>query len=113
MQRFSYSRPPSLAEAVRTVAEGDGAVRFLGGGHHAVDRMKLGIERPAALVDVTRLPGLDDILVTERELRFGALVRMSDAAAHDATVRDYPMISESLWRAASQQLRNMAILGAI
>jgi xanthine dehydrogenase YagS FAD-binding subunit len=38
---------------------------------------------------------------------------MSDAAAHDATVRDYPMISESLWRAASQQLRNMAILGAI
>ena len=111
MRRFSYSRAPSLAEAVRTVAEGEGAVHFLGGGTTLFDLMKLGIERPAALVDVTHLPGLDDILVTERGLRFGALVRMSDAAAHDAIARDYPMISESLWRAASQQLRNMATLG--
>ena len=42
---------------------------------------------------------------------FGALARMSDVAADDRLVRDYPALSESLWLAASPQLRNMASLG--
>jgi xanthine dehydrogenase YagS FAD-binding subunit len=46
-----------------------------------------------------------------RELVFGALARMSDVAADPRLVRDYPALSESLWRAASQQLRNMASVG--
>jgi xanthine dehydrogenase YagS FAD-binding subunit len=36
---------------------------------------------------------------------------MSDVAADPRLIRDYPALSESLWRAASQQLRNMASLG--
>lgn len=46
-----------------------------------------------------------------QELVFGALARMSDVAADDRLVREYPALSESLWRAASQQLRNMASVG--
>ena len=42
---------------------------------------------------------------------FGALARMSDVAADDRLVRDYPALAESLWLAASPQLRNMASLG--
>ena len=42
---------------------------------------------------------------------FGALAPMSDVAADPRLVRDYPALSESLWRAASQQLRNMATFG--
>jgi xanthine dehydrogenase YagS FAD-binding subunit len=36
---------------------------------------------------------------------------MSDVAADGRLVSDYPALSESLWRGASQQLRNMASLG--
>jgi xanthine dehydrogenase YagS FAD-binding subunit len=36
---------------------------------------------------------------------------MSDVAAHPQIVAEYPAISESLWRAASPQIRNMASLG--
>jgi xanthine dehydrogenase YagS FAD-binding subunit len=36
---------------------------------------------------------------------------MSDVAADPRLIRDYPALSEALWRAASQQLRNMASLG--
>ena len=36
---------------------------------------------------------------------------MSDVAAHPQIVAEYPALSESLWRAASQQIRNMATLG--
>lgn len=36
---------------------------------------------------------------------------MAQAAKHDAIKREYPVLSQSLWQAASQQLRNMATLG--
>jgi xanthine dehydrogenase YagS FAD-binding subunit len=36
---------------------------------------------------------------------------MADVADHPVVRRDYPALSESLWRAASQQLRNMATVG--
>ncbi|HEX4713135.1 FAD binding domain-containing protein, partial [Phenylobacterium sp.] len=44
-------------------------------------------------------------------LRLGALARMSDVADNPSVRRDYPVIAESLYLAASQQLRNMASLG--
>ena len=59
----------------------------------------------------TRLEDLNGIDTDGAELVFGALARMSDVAAHPQIVAEYPALSESLWRAASQQLRNMATLG--
>jgi xanthine dehydrogenase YagS FAD-binding subunit len=73
--------------------------------------MKLNIEEPTHLIDVTRLEGLDCIDAGGAELTLGALARMSDVAAHPQIVAEFPALSESLWRAASQQLRNMATLG--
>ena len=46
-----------------------------------------------------------------KELIFGSLARMSDVAADPRLIREYPALSESLWKAASQQLRNMASVG--
>ncbi|MBV8349485.1 MAG: FAD binding domain-containing protein, partial [Mycolicibacterium sp.] len=43
-----------------------------------------------------------------RYLVFGGGARMADVAEDPVIRRDYPVLSESLWRAASQQLRNMA-----
>jgi xanthine dehydrogenase YagS FAD-binding subunit len=39
------------------------------------------------------------------------MAHMSDVAADPRLTREYPALSESLWKAASQQLRNMAYLG--
>src|SRR3954462_9637518 len=74
--------------------------------------MKLNVEMPNKVVDITGLKDLDHIDAGGRaELILGALARMSDVAAHPEVVAEYPALSESLWRAASQQLRNMATLG--
>ena len=72
--------------------------------------MKLDVMRPQALVDINRLAGAESITVNERGVRFGALVRMAQAANHPAIVRDYPVIADTLNLAASAQLRNMASL---
>jgi xanthine dehydrogenase YagS FAD-binding subunit len=75
--------------------------------------MKLEVETPTRLVDITGLEDLSQIDTTgSAELVFGAMARMSDVAADPRLVRDYPALSESLWRAASEQLRNMARVGA-
>jgi xanthine dehydrogenase YagS FAD-binding subunit len=111
MHPFTYIRAATAAEAVSGVIAGGTGAQFLAGGTTIYDLMKLNIERPTHLVDVTRLEDLNGIDTDGAELVFGALARMSDVAAHSQIVAEYPAISESLWRAASQQIRNMATLG--
>jgi xanthine dehydrogenase YagS FAD-binding subunit len=112
MQPFTYRRARTPADAVRAMAEGGEGARFLAGGTTLYDLMKLDVEAPRRVIDVS---GLDELSRFDtsgsRELVFGALAKMSDVAADPRLVRDYPALSESLWKAASQQLRNMASLG--
>ncbi|MET9809504.1 FAD binding domain-containing protein [Streptomyces halstedii] len=110
MRPFAYLRPGSVAEAVRVSAERPEA-RFLGGGTNLVDLMKLGVESPGLLIDVSRLP-LDRVVPTDDGgLRIGATVRNSDLAAHPAVRERYPALSQALLAGASGQLRNTATTG--
>ncbi|MER6790165.1 xanthine dehydrogenase family protein subunit M [Streptomyces sp. NPDC000658] len=110
MESFAYVRAGSLAEAAEAFAAHPGA-RYLGGGTNLVDLMKLGVERPTALVDVTRLP-LDRVTeLPDGSLRIGALVRNSDLAAHPRVRAGWPALSQALLAGASGQLRNAATTG--
>lgn len=110
MTPFSYERATSVAEAVAAVAARAGA-KYIAGGTNLLDLMKLGIERPAHLVDINRL-GLDRIEATaEGGLRIGALVRNTDLAADARVRRDYPLLARALLAGASTQLRNKATTG--
>ncbi|MEU2288812.1 xanthine dehydrogenase family protein subunit M [Streptomyces sp. NPDC013178] len=110
MRSFAYVRAGSLAEAADAYASHPGA-RYLGGGTNLVDLMKLGVEQPAALIDVTRLP-LDQVTeLPDGSLRVGALVRNSDLAAHPQVRDRYPALSQALLAGASGQLRNAATTG--
>src|SRR5262245_62068088 len=112
MHPFTYAKATTAAEAVRAIAAGGAGTRFLAGGTTLYDLMKLNVETPTRGVDITALKEISGFDTTgQRELVFGALSRMSDVAADARLVRDYPALSESLWKAASQQLRNMASLG--
>jgi xanthine dehydrogenase YagS FAD-binding subunit len=111
MKPFGYLRPSSVADALKLSAENPNN-RFFAGGTTLFDLMKLGIETPERIVDINSIQELAYIDTSgSRELVFGALARMSDVAADRRVVKEYPALSESLWRAASQQLRNMASVG--
>ncbi|MDG9710681.1 FAD binding domain-containing protein [Streptomyces sp. DH10] len=110
MKEFAYVRAGSVEEATAAYASHAGA-RYLGGGTNLVDLMKLGVERPAALVDVTRLP-LDAVEeLPDGALRIGAMVRNSDLAAHPLVRDRYPALSQAVLAGASGQLRNAATTG--
>ncbi|WP_043358833.1 xanthine dehydrogenase family protein subunit M [Belnapia sp. F-4-1] len=112
MRPFAYARAETEAAAIRAVSAGGPGTRFLAGGTTLYDLMKVGAEAPERLVDINALPGLASFDTGgRRELVFGAGARMSDVAADPRLVAEYPVLSDALWKAASQQLRNMASLG--
>jgi xanthine dehydrogenase YagS FAD-binding subunit len=107
---FGYVRAGSVEEAADAYASHPGA-RYLGGGTNLMDLMKLGVEQPSALVDVSRLP-LDTVEeLPDGALRIGATVRNSDLAAHPSVRDRYPVLSQAILAGASGQLRNIATTG--
>ncbi|WP_407529355.1 FAD binding domain-containing protein [Methylobacterium oryzisoli] len=112
MQPFTYVKPSTVPEAVLAVAAGGPSTRFIAGGTSLYDLMKLNVEAPTRVVDITGLKELHSFDTSgSRELVFGALARMSDVAEDGRIKRDFPALAESLSKAASQQLRNMASVG--
>ena len=74
MKSFTYERVNTPAAATAAFARTPGA-RFIAGGTNLLDLMKLEIETPAHLIDVSRLK-LDTIEPTsDGGLRIGAMVR--------------------------------------
>ncbi|QVM83075.1 FAD binding domain-containing protein [Novosphingobium decolorationis] len=110
MKPFSYERVSSPAEAAAAAARAGGA-KFIAGGTNLLDLMKLEIETPRHLVDVTGT-GLDEITETdEGGLRIGALVSNTALASDERVKRDYAVLSRAIVAGASGQLRNKATTG--
>jgi xanthine dehydrogenase YagS FAD-binding subunit len=108
MHPFDYTRASSEAGAIESGAAAK--TKFIAGGTNLVDLMKNGVERPAHVVDINAL-GMNAIERVKGGIRIGALVRMSDAAAHPLIAENFPGIAQALLLSASPQLRNAASLG--
>ncbi|MFC9292881.1 FAD binding domain-containing protein [Streptomyces sp. NPDC057011] len=110
MKPFAYVRATSLREATDAYAAHPGS-RYLGGGTNLVDLMKLGVETPTALIDISRLPLEEITELPDGGLRVGATVRGSDLAADPRVRTRYPLLAQALLAGASGQLRNVATTG--
>lgn len=110
MRPFTYQRATDVNGALAGLAAARNA-KFISGGTNLVDLMKLGIEQPGHLVDISRLP-LDTIEETaEGGLRIGAQVRNSTLAADLRIRSNYPVLAQALLSGASGQIRNKASTG--
>ena len=108
MKMFEYAKADSPEAAVDAIGEG---AMFIAGGTNLLDLMKLQIETPDRLVDISRLD-LTGIEVREDGgLTIGALVPNSDLAADRRVIQGYPVLSRALLAGASGQLRNKATTG--
>ncbi|CAD6552645.1 FAD binding domain-containing protein [Paraburkholderia sabiae] len=116
MELFQLSRANDVRDAVvagagSQTAQQGAQVRFLAGGTTLLDLMKLDVEKPARVVDISRLP-LDRVETTdEGGVRIGATVRNADLAMHPLIHEPYAVLSQALLAGASAQLRNMATTG--
>jgi xanthine dehydrogenase YagS FAD-binding subunit len=110
MISFRYVRTDDVADAVRQMA-GDPNAKFVAGGTNLIDLMKMDVERPTTVIDITRLPLREIENTPSGGLRIGALVRNTDLAYHPEIEERYPVLASAIMAGASQQLRNMASTG--
>ena len=110
MMSFRYVRAQNVADAVRQIA-GDPKAKLVAGGTNLIDLMKMDIERPTTVVDITHLPLKQVENAPSGGLRIGALVRNADLAYHPEIEQRYPVLASAILAGASQQLRNMASTG--
>jgi len=111
MNRFSYHRAETLADAVSHLRDNPAAA-IIAGGTNLVDLMKYEVERPGELVDLTRLDELRGISETPNGgLRIGALVPNSDVAYDGRVAERYPLLAHAVLSGATPQLRNAATTG--
>lgn len=111
MKPFTYERVTAPASAIVAIVRAGAGAKFISGGTNLIDLMKLEIERPTHLVDISRLPLKDIEPQPDGGLRIGAQVSNSALAA-DRTVRTrYPVLAQAIVAGASGQLRNKASVG--
>ena len=107
----NYYTPRSVAEAVDTLQRYDGQARVVGGGTDLLVEIRRGLHRPVeALVDVSRIPGMDKIDVEGKHIVIGCGVTHSQIV-RDARIIEYgTSLSESCSVIGGPQVRNVGTL---
>lgn len=112
MQPFDYLIPKDHAEASALLAAGNGVTRPLQGGTDFLIRARGGFIRPARVVDLKRLPGMQEIrLSPDGWLVIGAACTMNQVAGHPLVRAGYDLLAQACNSVASYQLRNRATVG--
>jgi aerobic carbon-monoxide dehydrogenase medium subunit len=111
LSEVGYARPASVDEAVRLLAENDGA-RPLAGGQTIVNVMKARAAAPDVLVD---LGGLDDLRTIARTgdggLELGAMATYTQIMTSGDVKDARPILAEVAAQIADVQVRNRGTVG--
>jgi carbon-monoxide dehydrogenase medium subunit len=105
-------RPPTLADAVELLSGGDPDVKILAGGQSLVPMLNLRLLRPAVLVDLNGVPGLDGIAPDAAGgLTIGALVRHADLMVAPLVIERAPLLAEAARHVGHAAIRHRGTLG--
>lgn len=99
--------PETLDEALALLAERDDTMVY-GGGTAIQILFKQGILFAEDLVDVSRVPGLSDIVVTDTDVTVGAMVSLRQMETDPRLVGAIPLASSTYSHVANPRVRNTA-----
>ncbi|MDX6405218.1 MAG: xanthine dehydrogenase YagS FAD-binding subunit [Blastocatellia bacterium] len=118
MKAFEWISPSTLDDAVSALktapgfVDPDDAARPIAGGQDLLTTMKDYITRPARVVNLKNIRGLDGIADDGKGgLRVGALVTLTQLEEHPIVRRNFPGLSEAAHSIATPQIRNLGTVG--
>jgi len=117
MKSFEWTNPKTINEAVKLLSlatppsDMDEAPRPLAGGQDLLTTMKDYTSRPARIVNLKNIPGLNRITLTARGLSIGALVTLTELEEHAGVRKSFPGLAEAAQSIATPQIRNLGTVG--
>jgi carbon-monoxide dehydrogenase medium subunit len=108
---FEYLRPSTISEAITLLQRHGEEAKILSGGQSLIPMMKLRLARPAYLIDINRISGLDYIKEDDGFLKIGGLTREAELDSSSLIRSRYPLLMDTTRVIADPQVRNMATVG--
>lgn len=109
---FEYIAPKSMREAISLLNRYDGKARVIAGGTDLLIQMRNKTINPEYVIDITEIPGLDQINYDGKEgLRIGALTTFRALEKSSKIHRKYPVIAKAASQLGSMAIRNVATIG--
>jgi carbon-monoxide dehydrogenase medium subunit len=109
--QFDYVAPTSLDEAIKLLADSGGEAKILAGGHSLLPAMKLRLAQPGKLIDLRKVPGLNEIKVDASGVTIGAMVTHAQVASSPEVQRALPLLAHACSVVGDLQVRNRGTLG--
>ena len=108
---FEYFAPRSLSDAVKFLSAHKDDVKILSGGQSLLPLMKMRLSKPAFVVDIGRLTGLDQIVEQGDHLVIGALVTHAQIEFSVLLKTKCPLLPQTATTIADVQVRNRGTIG--
>jgi len=109
--RFDYLLPHTLDEALGLLAQHGEEAKVLAGGQSLVPLLNFRLVRPAHLVDLNDIPGLDGIRVEQGRLAIGAMTRQRAVETSSVVRERCPLLAEAMPQIGHVQIRNRGTIG--
>ncbi len=108
---FTYRRAASIDEALRMLDESGGDARLLAGGHSLLPAMKLRLDRPGAVIDISRIDELAAIEESGGGVRIGAAATHDRIASCSVVGARAPLVAAAAGVIGDVQVRNKGTIG--
>src|SRR6267142_597759 len=109
--KFAYFAPTTLHEALTLLHQYGSEAKLLSGGQSLIPLMKLRLATPAYLIDINRMPGLDQLQERNGFLSIGALTGEADLERSTFVRAKYPIVYDTARVSGDPLVRNLATVG--
>jgi carbon-monoxide dehydrogenase medium subunit len=108
---FDYFAPTSLDEALALRAEHADDSVVLAGGQSLVPMLSLRLARPAVVIDLGRVPGLEGVSEWDGGVVIGAMARQRAVERSELVRRRTPLVTRALANVGHVTIRNRGTVG--
>jgi aerobic carbon-monoxide dehydrogenase medium subunit len=106
---FAYAKARSVAHAIELLATED--AKLLAGGQSLIATLNMRLSRPALLIDINSIAGLEAIELKDGHVEIGALVRHAQAGRSSLIARHAPLIALAMPHIGHPAIRNRGSVG--